>query len=153
MTEWYDFGIFAFLVPTISQVFFPRGSSGSLIATFAIFAASFVVRPLGGLFFGPLGDRIGRRRVLAITIIPLLSEQFLTPHDADEAADDARTHPGGIAGLLARVGAWLDALAVRYEQALAVAQRAPRLPGRARGSGTRQPVGHVGTARRVTLFE
>ena len=76
MTEWYDFGIFAFLVPTISQVFFPRGSSGSLIATFAIFAASFVVRPLGGLFFGPLGDRIGRRRVLAITIITMAIGTF-----------------------------------------------------------------------------
>jgi MFS transporter, MHS family, proline/betaine transporter len=76
MTEWYDFGTFAFLVPTISQVFFPGGSSGSLIATFAIFAASFVVRPLGGLFFGPLGDRIGRRRVLAITIITMAVGTF-----------------------------------------------------------------------------
>jgi MHS family proline/betaine transporter-like MFS transporter len=76
MTEWYDFGTFAFLVPTISQVFFPGGSSGSLIATFAIFAVSFVVRPLGGLFFGPLGDRIGRRRVLAITIITMAVGTF-----------------------------------------------------------------------------
>src|SRR3712207_6576590 len=69
MMEWYDFGIFAFLVPTISHVFFAGiASSGSLIATFAMIAAACVVRPLGGLFFGPLGDRIGRQRVLAITM-------------------------------------------------------------------------------------
>lgn len=71
MMEWYDFGIFAFLVPSISQVFFGSGSSGSVVATFTIFAAAFVVRPLGGLFFGPLGDRIGRQRVLAITVITM----------------------------------------------------------------------------------
>ncbi|MBA8824130.1 MHS family proline/betaine transporter-like MFS transporter [Saccharopolyspora lacisalsi] len=72
MMEWYDFGIFAFLVPPISQVFFGgTTSAGSLVATFTMFAAAFVVRPLGGLFFGPLGDRIGRRRVLAITMITM----------------------------------------------------------------------------------
>src|ERR1051326_3316945 len=72
MMEWYDFGIFAFLVPTISQVFFAGiAPAGSLVATFTMFAAAFVVRPLCGLFFGPLGDRIGRRRVLAITMITM----------------------------------------------------------------------------------
>lgn len=72
MMEWYDFGIFAFLVPTISQVFFSGiAPAGSLVATFTIFAAAFVVRPLGGLFFGPLGDRIGRQRVLAVTMITM----------------------------------------------------------------------------------
>lgn len=65
--EWYDFGIFAFLAPTISQVFFGGAiSSGSVIARFA---AAFVARPFGGLVFGPLGDRIGRQGVLATTMI------------------------------------------------------------------------------------
>ena len=40
-----------------------------MIATFGAFAAAFPVRPIGGLFFGPLGDRIGRQKVLAITMI------------------------------------------------------------------------------------
>jgi CzcA family heavy metal efflux pump len=57
--------------------------------------------------------------LLAVTIIPLLSEQFLTPHDADEAAEDVRTHPAGFAGVLARIGAWLDTLATGYERLLA----------------------------------
>lgn len=75
LIEWYDFGIFAFLVPTVSQVFF-GGGAGSLIATFTVFAVAFVMRPLGGLVFGPLGDRIGRRRVLAITIVTMAVGTF-----------------------------------------------------------------------------
>lgn len=84
LIEWYDFGVFAFLVPTISQVFFAGGSS-SLVATFTIFAASFVVRPLGGLLFGPLGDRIGRQRVLAITIISMAVGTFAIGLIPDQA--------------------------------------------------------------------
>src|SRR5699024_2753520 len=67
--EWYDFGVYAYLATTLSAVFFPKGTSAATIGTFAILAASFVVRPLGGFVFGLLGDRIGRRRVLAYTIL------------------------------------------------------------------------------------
>ncbi|GAA2615940.1 MFS transporter [Streptomyces axinellae] len=66
--EWFDFGIYAYLAVTIGKVFFPAGST-QLLASFTAFAASFLVRPLGGLFFGPLGDRIGRKKVLATTMI------------------------------------------------------------------------------------
>jgi MFS transporter, MHS family, proline/betaine transporter len=76
LVEWYDFGIFAFLVPTLSKVFFPAGGTSSLLATFALFAAAFVVRPLGGLFFGMLGDRIGRKGVLATTMITMALATF-----------------------------------------------------------------------------
>lgn len=69
--EWYDFGVYGFLATTIAAVFFPSGGAAGLIATFATLAAAFVVRPLGGLFFGPLGDRIGRKPVLAITIVTM----------------------------------------------------------------------------------
>ncbi|NLU66535.1 MFS transporter [Streptomyces sp. HNM0574] len=67
--EWFDFGIFAYLVVTIGHVFFPGEGATQLLAAFTTFAASFLVRPLGGLFFGPLGDRIGRKKVLALTMI------------------------------------------------------------------------------------
>lgn len=67
-TEWYDFGVYSYLAVTIRLVFYPSQSSGvQLIATFTTFAAAFLVRPLSGMFFGPLGDRIGRKRVLAIS--------------------------------------------------------------------------------------
>lgn len=75
--EWFDFGVYAYLATTIGKVFFPDASgSAQLLSTFAIFAAAFVVRPLGGLFFGPLGDRIGRKKVLATTIILMAGSTF-----------------------------------------------------------------------------
>src|ERR1700744_2556467 len=68
--EWYDFAIYAFLATYIAEKFFPSSSgTAALLNTFAIFAAAFFMRPLGGFFFGPLGDRIGRQRVLAIVIV------------------------------------------------------------------------------------
>jgi MFS transporter, MHS family, proline/betaine transporter len=68
--EWFDFGIYSYLAVTIGKVFFPEMSGPvQLIYTFATFAASFIVRPIGGLFFGMLGDRLGRKRVLAMTLI------------------------------------------------------------------------------------
>lgn len=68
--EWFDFAIYGFLATIIAGNFFPKGDeTAALLSTFAIFAAAFFVRPLGGLVFGPLGDRIGRQRVLAIVIL------------------------------------------------------------------------------------
>jgi MHS family proline/betaine transporter-like MFS transporter len=70
MMEWFDFGIFSYMAVTLGEVFFPTASGPvQLLSAFATFAAAFVVRPLGGFFFGPLGDRIGRKRVLATTMI------------------------------------------------------------------------------------
>lgn len=69
--EWYDFGVYGFLATTLAEVFYPSDSSNAigLIATFGTLAAAFAVRPLGGFIFGPLGDRIGRKRVLVMTIL------------------------------------------------------------------------------------
>jgi MFS transporter, MHS family, proline/betaine transporter len=68
--EWYDFAIYGFLATYIAKRFFPSGDdTAALLNTFAVFAAAFFMRPLGGFFFGPLGDRIGRQRVLAIVIV------------------------------------------------------------------------------------
>lgn len=70
--EWFDFGVYSYIAVIISQVFFPPTSStAQLLSTFATFAVAFLVRPLGGFFFGPLGDRIGRRKVLAFTMVTM----------------------------------------------------------------------------------
>ncbi|MFI0468881.1 MFS transporter [Saccharopolyspora sp. 5N102] len=70
--EWFDFGVYSYIAVVISQVFFPPTSStAQLLSTFATFAVAFLVRPLGGFFFGPLGDRIGRRKVLATTMVTM----------------------------------------------------------------------------------
>jgi MHS family proline/betaine transporter-like MFS transporter len=68
--EWYDYGVFTSgaLAGAIGGLFFP-GDSNEAIKTFALLAVSFVVRPFGGFFFGPLGDKLGRQRVLALTVL------------------------------------------------------------------------------------
>lgn len=76
--EWFDFGVYSYLAATVGEAFFPaQSTTAALFASFAVFAVAFVVRPLGGLFFGPLGDRIGRNRVLAATIILMSGGTFI----------------------------------------------------------------------------
>jgi MFS transporter, MHS family, proline/betaine transporter len=78
ITEWFDFGVYAYLATTIEEQFFPPDNPAlAQIGVFAGFAVSFLVRPLGGLFFGPLGDRIGRTKVLSITVIMMAVGTFL----------------------------------------------------------------------------
>jgi len=75
--EWFDFGVYSYIAVTLGKVFFPSSSpSAQLIATFGTFAAAFLVRPIGGMVFGPLGDRIGRQRVLAMTMIMMAAGTF-----------------------------------------------------------------------------
>ncbi|WP_107105513.1 glycine betaine/L-proline transporter ProP [Streptomyces roseifaciens] len=77
MMEWFDFGVYAYMAVTLGRVFFPSTSPGAqVVSAFATFAAAFLVRPLGGLVFGPLGDRIGRQRVLAATMIMMAVSTF-----------------------------------------------------------------------------
>ncbi|WP_180814629.1 MFS transporter [Kocuria flava] len=73
-TEWFDYGVYAVSVVYITQNFFP-GEYGTILAL-STFAFSFLVRPLGGLFWGPLGDRLGRKRILALTIILMAGATF-----------------------------------------------------------------------------
>lgn len=66
--EWFDFGVYGYLATTIGDEFF-QGQGGPLLKSFGVFALSFLARPLGSIFFGPMGDRVGRSKVLVITIL------------------------------------------------------------------------------------
>ena len=67
--EWFDFGIYGYLAVTLTVVFTSDAPGGlGLLLTLFGFAISFLVRPLGGFILGPLGDRIGRQRVLFLTM-------------------------------------------------------------------------------------
>ena len=71
--ELYDNGIFAFMASALALVFFPRdGATSALVLVFAGYAVSFFVRPLGAVFFGFLGDRFGRQKML-VAVIMLIS--------------------------------------------------------------------------------
>ena len=84
LIEWYDFYIFGMLATIISKQFFPEDSGTSaLLSTLAIFAAGFIVRPFGALFFGRLGDLIGRKYTFLVTLIlmgPFSKRIFGHPH-------------------------------------------------------------------------
>jgi MFS family permease len=70
MIEWYDFYIFGSLATTISPLFYPPGNDTlALIAYLSTFAVGFVVRPFGALFFGRIGDLVGRKRAFLVTLI------------------------------------------------------------------------------------
>lgn len=70
LIEWYDFYIFGSLATIISTKFFPSDNpTAAFLATLATFAAGFVVRPFGALFFGRLGDLIGRKYTFMVTLL------------------------------------------------------------------------------------
>src|ERR1700745_3952673 len=75
--EWYDFGVYGYLVPTISQLFFPSGDPVvSLLSTFAVFGVGFVMRPWGSFFFGFYGARHARRNPLSTVVFVMALATF-----------------------------------------------------------------------------
>lgn len=72
LIEYYDFAVYGFLAVTIAPLFFPSENSAvSILSTLAVFGVAYVARPLGGIFFGRLGDRRGRRHALVITVVSM----------------------------------------------------------------------------------
>jgi MFS family permease len=70
MIEWYDFYIFGSLATVIAPLFYPRGNNTiALIAYLSTFAVGFVVRPFGALFFGRIGDLVGRKYAFLVTLL------------------------------------------------------------------------------------
>ncbi|MBV8849440.1 MAG: MFS transporter [Methylobacteriaceae bacterium] len=68
--EWFDFIVYGILAATIARVFFPAEASETrLLAALALFGIGFVMRPLGGIFFGIYADRYGRRAALSLVIL------------------------------------------------------------------------------------
>lgn len=68
--EYYEFGVYGYLAVVIGPLFFPNDNpTASLLATLAVFGSAFLMRPLGGIVLGRLGDRIGRKPVLIATVV------------------------------------------------------------------------------------
>ncbi len=68
--EWYDFYLYAVLAPFFAKLFFPPDNdTAALLAAFATYAAGFLVRPFGAVFFGRLGDLVGRKYTFLITVV------------------------------------------------------------------------------------
>jgi MHS family proline/betaine transporter-like MFS transporter len=76
--EFYDYGVYGFLASAMAVNFFPSTDPvAGLLASFAVFALSFFVRPIGGLIFGPLADRVGRKRTLLTVLLLMSGSTFL----------------------------------------------------------------------------
>ena len=70
--EWFEFTVYAFMASVVGALFFPSADpTTSLLGSYAVFGVAFVARPLGGVVFGHIGDRFGRRRALALGVILL----------------------------------------------------------------------------------
>lgn len=68
--EWYDFSLFGYFAPVISSQFFPPADPrAALLNTFGVFAAGFLMRPIGAIMFGHVGDRMGRKWALGLSVL------------------------------------------------------------------------------------
>jgi len=76
--EWYDFALYGYMAAIISHLFFPNESRAlSLLSTYGIFAAGFVMRPIGSAVFGWLGDTIGRTKTMLISVSVMMIPTFV----------------------------------------------------------------------------
>jgi MHS family proline/betaine transporter-like MFS transporter len=76
--EWFDFGLFIFMAPILGAKFFPHESvANATIEALIVFAAGFLCRPLGGIFFGYFGDTRGRAKTLRMSILMITISTFL----------------------------------------------------------------------------
>jgi MHS family proline/betaine transporter-like MFS transporter len=84
--EWFDFTLYVYLAPVIGELFFPSDDKlASLLATFGVFAAGYLMRPLGAAFFGRYGDTRGRKAALTLSVllmsVPMLAISLLPTHE------------------------------------------------------------------------
>lgn len=109
VVEWYDFALYGYLAGVISPVFFPEASrAAGLIATYGIFAAGFIMRPLGAAVFGWFGDLYGRARTMQISVIMMAAPTLLLgllPTYGPGWASGAGASGAG-AAVPGRIGGW-----------------------------------------------
>ncbi|MGX5718300.1 MFS transporter [Arthrobacter sp. MAHUQ-56] len=95
--EWYDVGVFGYLITTMGPVFLPESDpTTQTLFLLGTFAATFIARPLGGVVFGWLGDKMGRQKILATTLMIMAASTFLV----------------GLLPGYAQIGLWAAALLV-----------------------------------------
>ena len=76
--EWFDYASYSYLATVIALVFFPgEDRFVAVMSTFAVFALSFLVRPIGAVFWGNMGDKKGRKWALSISILMMSGATFL----------------------------------------------------------------------------
>src|SRR3954451_17998924 len=77
VVEWYDFTLYLYFATVLSRVFF-GGGAASLLTALGGFAIAYLMRPLGAVFFGHIGDRLGRRHMLLMSVALMTAAMFAT---------------------------------------------------------------------------
>ncbi|MFR5829363.1 MAG: MFS transporter [Adlercreutzia equolifaciens] len=76
--EWFDYASYSYLATVIAMVFFPAEDRAvAVMSTFGVFALSFLVRPIGAIFWGNMGDKKGRKWALSVSILLMSGATFL----------------------------------------------------------------------------
>lgn len=128
LVEWYDFALYGAFATVIGRTFFPgAGPDGGLVAAFGVFGVAFVARPVGALLFGHYGDRLGRRRTLAVGIL------LMAAVTAGIGALPGPTAIGPAAPVLLAILRFLQGVAVGGEYSGSAAFVVEHAPAGARG--------------------
>src|SRR6201999_1558502 len=77
VVEWYDFTLYLYFATVLSRVFF-AGGKFALLTTLAGFAVAYLLRPLGAIVFGHVGDRLGRRRMMLLSVAIMTAAMLAT---------------------------------------------------------------------------
>jgi MHS family proline/betaine transporter-like MFS transporter len=76
--EWYDFAVYGYFATSIGRVFFPKEDPiAQLLFAFGVFAIGYLMRPLGGMVIGNIGDRIGRKQALSVSVAAMAIPTFI----------------------------------------------------------------------------
>lgn len=68
--EWFDFAVYCYVATPLGKAFFPTDAPGmQVVAAFGVFAVGYLMRPVGSLVLGPIGDLLGRRNMLSLSIV------------------------------------------------------------------------------------
>ena len=126
VVEWYDFTLYLYFATVLSRVFFGGGQEAMLV-TLAGFAVSYLMRPLGALCFGHLGDRLGRRWMLLASMALMAAAMLAT------ALLPTAATAGATAGVLLLILRCVMAFSVGGEYTGVVAYLLESAPARRRG--------------------
>ena len=126
IVEWYDFTLYLYLATVLSRVFF-GGSQAPLVTTLAGFAIAYLLRPLGAIVFGHIGDRSGRRRTMLLSVAIMTAAMFGT------ALLPTHAQAGAIAGWLLFLLRCVMGFSVGGEYSVVVAYLLEGAPANKRG--------------------
>jgi MFS family permease len=129
--EWYDFAIYGYFAVQIGRHFFPHDDAvAQLLSAFGVFAIGYLMRPIGGVLVGHIGDRFGRRTALISSVTAMVIPTFLMGllpgyssegwfnsqtkrHEHHSATEGARTAAGGHSTRLPRAAGTLIVMEAR----------------------------------------